>query len=49
MIALYTFIPLYCPSCGTPMITKTSPRLFGKPHVKFICANAPDCKETFPG
>jgi HJR/Mrr/RecB family endonuclease len=38
-----------CPSCGTPMIAKTSPRLFGKAHKTFICANAPDCKETFPG
>jgi restriction system protein len=38
-----------CPSCGTPMILKTSPRLLGKAQRKFICANAPDCKETFPG
>jgi HJR/Mrr/RecB family endonuclease len=38
-----------CPSCGTPMIAKNSPSLFGKAHKSFICANAPECKETFPG
>lgn len=37
-----------CPACGTPMILKTTPRLFGKPQRKYICSNAPECKETFP-
>jgi len=37
-----------CPSCGTPMILKTTPRLIGKPRKIYICANAPECKETFP-
>lgn len=37
-----------CPSCGTPMIVKTTPRLFMKPRKSYICSNAPDCKETFP-
>ncbi len=37
-----------CPACGTPMILKTTPRLFGKPRRQYICSNAPECKEKFP-
>ena len=37
-----------CPSCGTPMILKTTSRLLLKPKKTYICSNAPDCKETFP-
>lgn len=37
-----------CPSCGTPMILRTSSRLLFKPKKTFICSNAPDCQETFP-
>jgi HJR/Mrr/RecB family endonuclease len=37
-----------CPSCGTPMILKTSPRLFLNAKKTYICSNAPECKETFP-
>lgn len=37
-----------CPACGIEMVLHTQKHLFRKPTYTYICANAPDCSETYP-
>jgi hypothetical protein len=47
MIALYTFIPLYCPSCGTPTrLDRVDNALAGK-YKAHQALNCPICGVMF--